>query len=180
MLNRELKRKLKLVLYRSDVLSVATHGVEYWNIKKTGGRLEAMQRKVLLNIFNRTWRSKIPSMAIYEAIRKLGIRLYPTKLVMAERKLRYFGILRRQQKPDLASRMFNSDIEGRHSHASHQLEHFGDIREALKMLAITPLESTQQYRNEGQWRKLLGERKEAMYQKEVEAWKAKYGRQGQL
>lgn len=36
LLNREIKRKLKLVLYRSDVVSVAMHGVEYWNIRKTG------------------------------------------------------------------------------------------------------------------------------------------------
>lgn len=103
------------------------------------------------------------------------------KLTMAERKLRYFGTLIRQPKPDLASRMFNSDMLGRHNQASHQLEHFGDIREALKMLAITPLESTQQYRDAGQWRKFLLARKEAMYQKYVEEWKAKYnGRQWQL
>ena len=181
LLNREIKRKLKLVLYRSDVVSVAMHGVEYWNIRKTGGKLEKFQRKSLLSIFNRTWRSQIPSMAIYEAIRKLGMRFYPMKLTMAERKLRYFGTLIRQPKPDLASRMFNSDMLGRHNQASHQLEHFGDIREALKMLAITPLESTQQYRDVGQWRKFLLARKEAMYQKYVEEWKVKYnGRQWQL
>jgi len=168
MRNTKIQRKLKLIVYRSDVVPVATHGVACWNITANGGTLEQFQRKVLLKILNRSWRDRIPSIYLYETVRKMGMKIYPMKLLMAERKLRFVGMLRRQKGGDLASKIFNGDMVGRHWHQSHAPEHFTETERAMKLLGITHREADENFASEKKWTKLLSDKKESIYLKMVE------------
>jgi hypothetical protein len=107
---------------------------------------------------------------IYEWLHKRKFKLYPMELVMAERKLKYFGMVVREgikSKRDLASKIFWSDVRKKCTTWKDMIyEHVRDIKEALKILCITEEEANNTFTNRKVWeKKLEAQKKGTAYEK---------------
>ena len=167
--NKEIDVEMKMHFFRSDILSVLLHGVEYWNISDSNiNMLEKFLRKSLLKIIGRSEKDGIRSTKLYNWFHKKGITtIYPIRFVMAERKLRYFAMIERGRKEELVRKMYWSDVE--HTNevkvGDDVFEHIKDIKLALEILGISEEVMMDIKASKPKWNKTLRESKVVAFQK---------------
>ena len=159
--NKEIDYDMKLDLYRSDISSVLLHGAEYWHLsEKNINCTESFNRKSLLEIAGRNERDRIKSTDLYKWVQKRGKEIYPIRFVLAERKLRYFAMIERGDKEELARKIYWSDfVTNKVKEGDFEYEHMRDIKEALKILDISEEEMNELYISKKEWERKLRENK---------------------
>ena len=157
--------KEKLHFYRTDILALLLHGIEFWILTpKIIKLLERFQRNTLLRLLQRNWRDRITSVDLYDWMRTRKFNIYPIEITIRERQLRYFsnllshGIqLRNQLQPvtDLASILYWSDISPPNRKTDVEYPHITNMRAALSLLKIPIPTANQEFRNKDPWEKFL-------------------------
>jgi hypothetical protein len=171
--NNEMQVNLKIIFYISDILPVLLHGIEYWNInKKLITKINNFQRKALLTIVHRSYQDKITNVELYEWLHKRGFKTYPLELIIAERKLRYFGQIVREgiRRPqELTSKIFWSDVNKKCESWQHMdYQHITDIKKALALLGITEVVANKEFVEKNKWESILRSHKTGLG---FEMWK---------
>ena len=115
---------------------------------------------------NYTAGAEIKSIYLYRWIHKRGKRIYPSSFTLAERKLRYFGMIERGDKDELARKMYWSDFKtNRVKAAEFEYQHMRDIKKALEILNISEKEMNENYLVKKVWEKKIREKKVAAFEK---------------
>ena len=79
---------------------------------------------------------------------------------MAERKLRYFAMIERGDKNELARKMYWSDIRSNKvKEGAFEYQHIKDIKKAIQIMKISEDEMNKLYTSKKKWERKLKEKK---------------------
>lgn len=112
-------------------------------------KLEKFQRDAMLAMVGRTYRDRICNVDIYEWLHARNVYLYPMRLTIMERKVRYFSQVVRlglgREHPDVASMLYWSDLAHPCAANAFEYEHIHDMKAALAELGITEVEANAEF-----------------------------------
>jgi hypothetical protein len=129
-------------------------------------KAEGFQRRILLEIVNRNERDRIRSVDLYRWIQKQGVEVYPIKFTIAERKLRYFAMINREENTALARRMFWSDIVNSITKdRDFEYEHVRDVKKALSIMGISVARMNRMHKDKEAWESKVKEMKQEAFEK---------------
>lgn len=158
MINHKISWRTKLRFYRTDIVPILMHGVQFWTLSEVIiKKLETFQRNALLRILNRTYRDRIASVDIYEWLKQRKSTLYPMELIIKERKLRHYSRVVRSglAREELASILYWSDIKKACGPHDFEYEHVKDLRVILHDFRITEEEANVGFVETKTWEKVL-------------------------
>lgn len=147
------KRKTKIMLYKTIIRPVLTYGSETWAMTKSHeNRLAIFERKVLRKILgavncNGTWRHRFNN-ELYKLYREADIVNY-TKV----NRMKFAGHLCRLNPSSLTSRVFLFKPIGTRTRGRPKLRWMDCVNEDFKKLRVTNWISLSKKRSE--WRKIL-------------------------
>jgi hypothetical protein len=165
--NRFVPWRVKMDFYRTDILSILLHGVQYWHIdKEVINKLEQFQREALMKILGRTYRDRISNVEFYSWLHKNHMYIYPMEYAIRERKIRHFSNDMRNgiKKFELANKLYWCDIKASATYQDFEYEHIKDLKECLSFFNISGAEANNEYTNKLMWEKRLKHHKQVMFE----------------
>ena len=145
-------------IYRSEVIPKLLHGCEVWHLNEANIKsLEGAQRRLMLQTLGRKWDDFITSVDLYENCHNNGFKIYPMRIMLAVRKLKYYGRIVRNRGNnhiDIIGKMYWNDIlhDGRIRFADNDYGHIQNIMIALRILKIPIIEGNIKVKIEKEWK----------------------------
>jgi hypothetical protein len=164
--NRDLRDKIKLLVYKVVVISVLLYACEVWIWSERDlTAMENIQIQLLKRIFRlRDYRNRVSHLDLLMWAERLDVYIYPVHILIMQRKIRYLGEILRMKDDRTNIQLLHAVIEGGFRYAGKQpISYRGSLKKALLAFDFKLDNLVEQAKDEKKWNAALASGKEKCY-----------------